>query len=314
MKARVEASSYHTPVLLNEVLAYLITRTDGVYVDGTLGGGGHAEAVLNRIGPDARLIGIDADEDAILSAGRRLAPFSSRVTLIQSYASELNAILERTGVSSVSGILLDLGVSSHQFDAIERGFSFRADERLDMRMDRRQELSAATVLNTYDEAQLAQILWEYGEEKHSRRLAKLIVQRRLQRPLGTTGDLAALVEQVAGPKHRIKSLARVFQAIRIEVNDELSRLKRVLADGIAVLAPGGRLVVIAYHSLEDRIVKETFRSASASRVRSGHPLLPDTPLTPTLRVLTTKPVEPSETEIESNPRARSAKLRAAERI
>jgi 16S rRNA (cytosine1402-N4)-methyltransferase len=196
----VDASFYHTPVLLNEVLAYLITRLDGVYVDGTLGGGGHAEAVLSRLDPDGRLIGIDMDEDAIASAQTRLAHFGSRVTLTRTNFSDLHSVLQHAGIASVDGILLDLGVSSHQFDAPERGFSFRADERLDMRMDQRQSVDATVVVNTYDEHVLADVLWKYGEERNARRIARMIVQRRTLAPLRTTGDLAAIVEHVAGPK------------------------------------------------------------------------------------------------------------------
>jgi 16S rRNA (cytosine1402-N4)-methyltransferase len=310
----VESPSYHTPVLLNEVLAYLITRTDGLYVDGTLGGGGHAEAVLSRLNSDGRLIGIDADEEAIASAQFRLSRFGSRVSLTRSNFNDLQSILQSAGIGSVTGMLLDLGVSSHQFDAPERGFSFRADERLDMRMDRRQALDAAVVVNTYEEREIADVLWRYGEERNSRRIARAIVQQRAQAPFTTTGELAAIVDRSAGPKHRTKSRARVFQAIRIEVNDELERLRSTVAQGINALASGGRLVVIAYHSLEDRIVKEMFRAESAISIHSGHPLLPDTPLTPRLRVLTSKPVCASNEELEANPRSRSAKLRAAEKI
>jgi 16S rRNA (cytosine1402-N4)-methyltransferase len=310
----VESPSYHTPVLLSEVLAYLITRMDGLYVDGTLGGGGHAEAVLSRLNSDGRLIGIDADDEAIASAQFRLSRFGSRVSLTRSNFNDLQSILQSAGIGSVTGMLLDLGVSSHQFDAPERGFSFRADERLDMRMDRRQALDAAVVLNTYEEREITDVLWKYGEERNSRRIARAIVQQRAQTPFTTTGELAAIVDRAVGPQHRTKSRARVFQAIRIEVNDELERLRSTVKQGIDALASGGRLVVIAYHSLEDRIVKEMFRAESAISIPSGHPLLPDTPLTPRLRVLTSKPVCASNEELEANPRSRSAKLRAAEKI
>jgi 16S rRNA (cytosine1402-N4)-methyltransferase len=310
----VEPSSYHTPVLLHDVLAFLLTRADGAYIDGTLGGGGHAEAVLQRLGPHGRLLGLDADDDALTAARARLAPFGSRVQLHRSNFRDLRTVVAEHGMVPAHGLLLDLGVSSHQFDDASRGFSFRGDDRLDMRMDRRQELDAAAVVNSYEERALADLLWQYGEERRSRAIARAIARARSREPIRTTGSLAAVVESVVGAQFRVKTLARVFQAIRIEVNGELESLRRAVRDGIDILAPGGRLVIIAYHSLEDRIVKEAFREAAATSVRSGHVLVPDTPVTPLVRVLTPRPVEPDEREVDANPRARSAKLRAAERI
>jgi len=312
--ARVEASSYHTPVLLHEVLAYLLTRADGAYIDGTLGGGGHAEAVLQQLGPTGRLLGLDADADALTAARSRLAPFNPHAEFCQSNFRDIHRIAEERRMIPVQGILLDLGVSSHQFDDPSRGFSFRADDRLDMRMDQRQALDAAAIVNGYEESALADVLWRYGEERQSRAIARAIVRSRSRTSIGTTGELAAVVESVVGDRFRMKVLARVFQAIRIEVNSELDNLRIAIRDAIKVLAPGGRIVIIAYHSLEDRIVKDAFREAAATAVKSGHLLAPDTPVVPTLRLLTPKPVTAGEAEVAANPRARSAKLRAAERV
>ena len=310
----MEASSYHTPVLLREVLAQLLIRPSGAYIDGTLGGGGHAEAIVQRLETNGRLLGLDADAEALTAASSRLVVYGSRVILVQANFRELRRIAQEQKIAPADGILLDLGVSSHQFDEPSRGFSFRSDERLDMRMDRRQSLDAAEVVNTYDERRLADLLRDYGEERQARAIARALVRGRSLHPITTTGELAGIVERVVGGRFRLKSLARVFQAFRIEVNDELSSLRMALREGIATLATGGRFAVIAYHSLEDRIVKETFREAAATAIRSGNPLVPDTPLVPTLRIVTPRPVTASEEEVSSNPRARSAKLRVAERL
>jgi len=309
----VEASAYHTPVLLHEVLECLRIRPEGSYLDGTLGGGGHAEAVLDRLGPGGRLIGLDADEEALTSSAARLERFGGKAVLVRANFRDMLHVVRELHQAPLDGILLDLGVSSHQLDDPARGFSFRADERLDMRMDRRQEADATAVVNTYDEQRLAELFRAYGEERQSRAIARAVVRTRALSPLRTTAELAAVVGRVAGPRHRLKTLARIFQALRIEVNGELESIRQALSDGIDLLAPGGRFVVIAYHSLEDRMVKEAFREAAATARRSGHVLAPDTPLVPRLRIITGKPVEAGNEEVEDNPRARSAKLRAAER-
>jgi 16S rRNA (cytosine1402-N4)-methyltransferase len=210
--------------------------------------------------------------------------------------------------------LLDLGVSSYQIDEPSKGFSFQTDELLDMRMDRHQQVDAKHIVNKYDEQALVDILWMYGEEKHSRRIAKAIVQRRVEQPIETTGELATLIERTVGGRFLNKTLARVFQAVRIEVNNELENLRQALCDCVDVLNPGGRLVVISYHSLEDRLVKYAFRAASAQSIPSGNKIIPDTPLQPVLTMLTRKPVTASEEEKAVNPRSRSAKLRAAEKV
>lgn len=300
--------------MLREVLENLVTTLDGVYVDATLGGGGHAEGVLKKLSSSGELIGIDADQDACAHAQARLQDFGERMALVNDNFQNLGAMLSARGVQRVAGVLFDLGVSSFQLDEASKGFSFRADERLDMRMDRTKTLDAGTVINSYEEKHLMELLWNHGEEKHSRRIAKTIVQRRAHRKIETTGELSAIVESVVGARFLTKSLARVFQAIRIEVNDELENLKRGLSQAIEVLQEGGRIVVISYHSLEDRIVKQTFKAAAANRIPSGNKLAPDMPVQPRIAIVTKKPIRPSASEISNNPRARSAKLRVAEKL
>ena len=307
----VEVPSYHTPVLLQEVLSFLVTTTDGIYVDCTLGGGGHAHAIAERLTGKGRLIGIDRDEEAIVEARRRLARVSDRLTIVHGAFGDISGLLHGTGVDAVDGILLDLGVSSHQLDDPARGFSFQSDELLDMRMDRRQGTSAADVVNAYEEAHLVRVLWEFGEEREARRIVRSLLRAR---PITTTGQLAAAVRTVIKGPRSVKSLARVFQALRIEVNGELEQVQRCLQSVPGLLRLGGRVAVIAYHSLEDRIVKDFFREQASDRIPSGSRFLPDRPRTPELRLLTKKPVTASPDEVRMNARARSAKLRAAERV
>ena len=307
-------ASYHTPVLREEVLAWLITSTDGVYVDATLGGGGHAESILQRLDPTGMLVGFDADPDPIQFAAGRLSVFGERAILVRDNFRNLSAALTLRGINRVSGILFDLGVSSYQLDEPSKGFSFRGDDRLDMRMDPSQSLDARAVLNYYDEAELADLIWSYGEERASRSIARAVARQRTEAPLETTGELVALVRSVVGERFLIKTLARVFQALRIEVNGELGNLTDGLAQAVKVLKPGARVVVISYHSLEDRIVKETFKRDAALFEPSGNKLVPDKVLEPTLRILTKKPIGATEEECRLNPRSRSAKLRAAEKL
>ena len=301
---------YHIPALCREAVDLLMTDTGGSYVDGTVGGGGHAWEICSRLQGPGRLLCLDADDEALASARSRLAGFAERTSFIRHNFRFLRDALQASGWTAVHGILLDLGVSSHQIDAVERGFTFRGDERLDMRMDRRQALSAWDVVNTYEERALADVIYQYGEEQNARRIARSIVGRR---PVHTTGELRDVVAAFTPDRFLNKSLARVFQALRIEVNGELDSLTSVLRDARDLLAPGGRIVVISYHSLEDRIVKEFFRAVSTVPFDRDVPMMPGQEPEPEFRLITRKPVVPSEQEINDNPRARSAKMRAAER-
>ncbi len=303
--------------MVREVIASLCCRAGALYLDGTVGGGGHAEAILEKTAPDGRLIGIDADAEALEEAEKRLAPFGSRKTLVQGNFADLSEILNAQGIGKVDGILLDLGVSSHQLDTADRGFSFSQEAPLDMRMDGRRGSGAADLVNTLSETELARIIWEYGEERMAKRIARAICTARTLSPIGTTAELAALVLRAVPPtaeRRRIHPATRTFQALRIAVNDELGSLQRALAAGVERLTPGGRFSIISFHSLEDRMVKDAFRSGG-----KGCHCPPDLPVCvcqgkATLKVLTRKPVLPGEAEISENPRARSAKLRTAERI
>ncbi|MDA8124455.1 MAG: 16S rRNA (cytosine(1402)-N(4))-methyltransferase RsmH [Deltaproteobacteria bacterium] len=308
---------FHRSVMVREVIASLCCRAGALYLDGTVGGGGHAEAILEKTAPDGRLIGIDADAEALEEAEKRLAPFGSRKTLVQGNFADLSEILNAQGIGKVDGILLDLGVSSHQLDTADRGFSFSQEAPLDMRMDGRRGSGAADLVNTLSETELARIIWEYGEERMAKRIARAICTARTLSPIGTTAELAALVLRAVPPtaeRRRIHPATRTFQALRIAVNDELGSLQRALAAGVERLTPGGRFSIISFHSLEDRMVKDAFRSGG-----KGCHCPPDLPVCvcqgkATLKVLTRKPVLPGEAEISENPRARSAKLRTAERI
>lgn len=305
---------YHTPVLLDEVLSLLITKRGGAYVDATLGGGGHAEAILKRLTRSGILIGIDTDDDAIQFSSKRLSAFEQQVTFVSSNFNNLKSTLRSMGREHITGIIFDLGVSSYQLDEPSKGFSYRSDSRLDMRMNRAGALDAYEVVNRYPEDKLFEVFWNHSEERLSKRLARVIARQRTIGPIETTGDLARIVEGAVGKKFLTQALSRIFQAIRIEVNDELENLKIALTDAIDLLEKGGRVVVISYHSLEDRIVKQAFKEASASSISSGHKLVPDTVIKPKLKILTKKPVEATERETRENPRARSAKLRVAERL
>jgi 16S rRNA (cytosine1402-N4)-methyltransferase len=283
-------------------------------VDATLGGGGHAQAILQKLRDRGRCFGFDADTDALTSASERLKEFGAKFVPVHDNFGNLRSVLSQRSVDAIDGILFDLGVSSHQLDDASRGFTFRASDILDMRMDRRQELHAAQVVNTYAVKELEEIFRNYGEEKLARRIASRIVERRQRTAIETTGELASIVESVAGARFAVKSLARVFQALRIEVNGELDRLQQGLEQALDVVQTGGRIVVISYHSLEDRIVKDCFRDAARSLLRSGLKPVPDTHIKPRVSILTKKPVEASADEIRINPRARSAKLRAVEKL
>ena len=274
----------------------------GRYIDGTLGGGGHAAAVLERSSPDGELLGIDADPAALAAAAERLQRFGDRVRLAHGNFGTLGAIAAQAGWERVDGILLDLGVSSYQLDTAERGFSFQADGPLDMRLDPTKGETAADLVNQAPETELADLIFQYGEERASRRIARFLVEARRRQPITTTAQLAAIVARALGGRHgKIHPATRTFQALRIAVNGELDNLERGLEQAVELLQPGGRLAVIAFHSLEDRIVKHFFRAeAHAEPAR--------------LAILTKKPIEADEAEARSNPRSRSAKLRIAERV
>ncbi|MCE5283745.1 MAG: 16S rRNA (cytosine(1402)-N(4))-methyltransferase RsmH [Deltaproteobacteria bacterium] len=309
--------SFHRPVMLEAVVASLGCRKGGIWVDGTLGGAGHAEAILKSTAPDGRLIGIDADADALEAARRRLDPFGERKILVRGNFADMEEILTSLNIAKIDGVLLDLGVSSHQLDTASRGFSFALEGPLDMRMDQGRGPSASDLIQTLPEGEIERILRQYGEERMAGRIARAIVARRASGPIRTTTDLAAVVLKAmprSASRQKIHPATRTFQALRIAVNGELENLREALTSGTERLRTGGRFSVISFHSLEDRVVKAFFRDGE-----KGCLCPPTLPICacgrrPTLRVLTKKPVTPTEAEIADNPRARSAKLRSAERI
>ncbi len=306
----------HKPVMFEECMQALDLKPDGVYVDGTAGGGGHSYGIASRL-TSGRLIAIDQDSAAIEAAGARLAQFGSRVTLVRDNFRNLSAILDGLEINHIDGILLDLGVSSYQLDTAERGFSYNADAPLDMKMDRRKSLSAYNVVNEYSADRLRRILYDYGEERFAPRIAAAIVAQRQKAHIETTGQLVDIIKSAIpaaardGGHHPAK---RSFQAIRIEVNGELDVIEPALRAAVSRLNPGGRAAVITFHSLEDRIVKQTFASLA-----SGCTCPKDFPVCvcgkrPTVRLVGGKPIQPGKQELEQNPRSRSAKLRVAQKI
>lgn len=308
----------HIPVLLEETLVLLAPRPGGIYVDATVGGGGHAEAILERIAPEGRLIGLDRDAEALVAAQQRLARFGPAVVLVHANYTRLREVLRAQGVETVDGIVMDLGISSLQIDDPARGFSFQTPGPLDMRMDRSQPQTAADLINRLPEDEVRRILREYGEERWAGRIARAIVRAR---PLHTTTDLADVVARAVPRRHwprRIHPATRTFQALRIAVNRELDDLEQALPDVVEGLGDGGRLCVITFHSLEDRTVKHTFLCLSREYPSGPGPstrkIWTGTMPAPRVRVLTRRPVVPAEKEIGRNPRARSAKLRAVERV
>ena len=285
------------------------------YLDGTLGGGGHSEEILVRSGPDGRVLGLDRDGEAIAAAYERLLRFGGRLIARQASFAEAREILTEIGWGGVDGLILDLGVSSPQIDAPERGFSFRMQGRLDMRMDRRQPLDAERIVNTFDGAELEQIFRDYGEEPRARRIAQAIVDERKRQPIQTTQELATIVQGVQRRGRREHHPAtQVFQALRIAVNQELEHLERFLESGFETLLPKGRMVVISFHSLEDRLVKRAFRKWSRACLCPPRTMRCQCGWNQKVNLVTKKPIVPSAEEIGLNPRARSAKLRAVERM
>ncbi len=304
------ASAYHAPVMVEEVMGFLRPERGGLYLDGTLGGGGHAEALLER-GPQARLIGVDRDPDALAEAGKRLERFGERARLVRSpFAGAVEAA--GVGEGELDGVLLDLGISSHQIDEAGRGFTFRAGAPLDMRMAQATagEPSAADLLNELDEAELATVFWKYGEEKRSRKLARTIAEMRHAEPFTTSDQLVEAVRKALGPRSDAGDLARIFQALRIAVNGEIEQLEMALLKFRDALSPGGVFAILSYHSLEDRLVKNAFRDWS--RACTCPPGLPVCVCggVPRGETLARKAITASQVEIERNVRARSAKLRA----
>ena len=308
---------HHVSILLEECLDSLNIRPDGIYVDATLGGAGHSLHIAQRLSPQGRLICIDRDDMALANARERLHDYLDRVSLVKSDFRYIAQAVSSCGVDKVDGILFDLGVSSPQLDIAERGFSYMKDARLDMRMDQQQALSAYEVVNEWDRAELKRILFEYGEERYAPQIAAAIERARGQHPIETTGQLSEIISAAMPPAARREKqhpAKRSFQAIRIAVNDELMAVEEAMDQAIDCLAPGGRLAVITFHSLEDRIVKAAYRKAA-----QGCTCPKDFPVCvcgkkPRIRLTTRKPIVPGDREIKENPRARSAKLRVCEKI
>lgn len=306
----------HSSVLLEEAIDSLRIKSDGIYLDGTLGGGGHSYEIAKRLGKNGRLIGIDQDGEAIEAAGKRLSPFADRVTIVRNNYCNSKEVLKELKIGKVDGILLDLGVSSYQLDNLERGFSYKYDTPLDMRMDRRQELSAKDIVNEYTEEELFRIIKDYGEDRFAKNIAKHIVRARQEKKIETTGELNEIIKAAIPAKMRQMGghpSKRTFQAIRIACNRELEVLKDSLDDFVSCLQPEGRLCIITFHSLEDRIVKTAFKN-----YENPCTCPPDFPVCvcgkrPEGRVVTRKPVLPGEEEIAANKRSKSAKLRVFEK-
>ena len=307
----------HVSVMLHETVDLLGVREGGVYVDGTLGGGGHSAEILRRLGGTGHLYGIDRDGDALAAATARLSG-AGNFTAIRGNFHDVRALLAQQGVEQIDGMMVDLGVSSYQLDTAERGFSYHADAPLDMRMDQRQALTAATIVNTWDKAELTRILRDYAEEKWAARIADIIIEHRAKKPIETTGELVACVDAAIPKKVRMQdsghSARRTFQALRIAVNDELEPLRAALEDMTDLLRPGGRLAVLTFHSLEDRIVKQTLR-----QLANPCTCPPKIPVCicgkkPVVRVLGGGGVKPSKEEIAVNARSRSAMLRGCEKL
>ena len=307
----------HRPVLLHECIEALAIRPDGIYLDGTLGRGGHSEEIAKRLSDKGRLLCVDRDRQALEEAGRRLAPWADRITFLHGNFADLDALMDRAGVAAADGMLFDLGGSSPQLDDPERGFSYMHDAPLDMRMDRDDALTAWTVVNQWPREEIRRVLSQYGEERYAGPIAAAIDKARQKAPIETTGQLVEVIRgalPAAALREKQHPAKRSFQGIRIAVNDELASVSRMLQAAIPRLNPGGRLAVISFHSLEDRIVKSELAAAA-----KGCTCPPEFPVcvcgkTPQVKLVTRKPILPGEDELEENPRARSAKLRVAEKV
>ncbi len=303
---------FHCPVLLKEVLE-IMGEIEGYYVDGTVGGGGHARLILKK-NPKIKIIGIDRDPRAVKEARKNLKDFSDRTTIVQGDFRNFPSILGELRIEKINGFFLDLGVSSHHLDTPERGFSYHLDGPLDMRMDPTQGISAGEVVNTFSVEELKKIIKDYGEEKWAKRIASFIARERVKKPIETTQDLVTIIKAAIPVKARARGphpARRTFQALRIFVNQEVHGLAETLEKGVGWLETGGKIAVISFHSLEDRIVKDTLRSLSFCICPKNLPCQCDRPI---IKILTKKPLYPSQEEIERNPRARSARMRAAEKI
>ena len=306
-------SSFHVPVLSAEVIQFIISDKSGTYVDCTLGGGGHSELIFNKLSGNAKLIGIDQDKDAIVNARKKLSRFK-QVQLVQDNFKNLKKILLDLKIDKIDGLLLDLGVSSFQIDSEQRGFSYNVDAKLDMRMNQNDSLTAADILNEYSKEELTKIFFDYGEEKKSKSITNLIIKKREKELFESTFQLRQIIEKVVNPKYRIKSLSRIFQALRIEVNQELENLKLVLEDSLNFLSKGGRLVVISYHSLEDRIAKRFLKYWENPCICPKELPVCGCGKIPEIKILTKKGIKASSDEVSVNSRARSAMLRVGEKL
>lgn len=307
----------HISVLLDETIDNLSIKEDGIYVDGTLGGAGHASVVCSKLGKNGRFIGIDQDEDAIAASTKRLEPYKDIVTIVRSNYCNMKQVLQQLSIEKVDGIVLDLGVSSYQLDTVERGFSYKENAPLDMRMDNRQHMTAKDIVNQYSEMELYRIIRDYGEDKFAKNIAKHIVRMREEKPIETTYELTEAIKAAIPMKIRMASghpAKKTFQAIRIELNRELDVLRDTLEDMVDLLNPGGRICIITFHSLEDRIVKKMFKEMENPCICP-----PSFPVCvcnriPKGKVISRKPILPSEEELEMNSRSKSAKLRVFERV
>ncbi len=306
-------NNHHTPVLLKESLEFLITTNDGVYFDATLGFGGHSEAILDLLSSTGKLISTDVDIDAFKFSKEKFAT-DQRIKIFNTNFSQIDIIAKIESIKNFNGIIGDLGVSSFQLDNTLSGFTYRNEAKLDLRMDKTKAINAADIVNSYSEDELAGIIYHFGEERNSRQIAKKIVEKRKIKKIETTFNLANIIEEMTPFNYRIKTLSRVFQALRIYVNDELEILRSFLTKSIELLADRGRIVILSYHSLEDRIVKEIFKYETLDCICPKEYPVCKCNKQPRLKILTKKPVIPSLFEIENNIRSRSAKLRAAERI
>lgn len=301
----------HQPVLYHEIIHFLKPISPGRYIDATVGAGGHAYGILEHSSPSGRLLALDRDPQALELAAQRLSHYGSRVSLVHSSFTRLAEETRKLGWESVNGILLDLGLSSMQIDTPERGFSFLSEGPLDMRFDPQQIRDAASLVNGLPEHELADLIWRYGEERHARRIARAICQAR---PLRTTTELAEVIRRAVGQRERIHPATRTFQALRIAVNEELQAIEAVLPQAVELLAPGGRLAVISFHSLEDRLIKQFFRRESSDCLCPPEQPVCTCGHRAVIREITRRPVTPKEEEVQINPRARSARLRVAEKL